>query len=257
MNDWNSKKYLQFEKERTQPVKDLISRIELTNPSKIIDIGCGPGNSTNELQKKWKNADIIGLDNSPNMIEKANKSMANIKWILQDANTELEDLGKFDIVFSNAAIQWMPNHEKLIPKLFNMVEDKGVLAVQLPNTSNMPVHIALKSISSNDKWSQYFDGSTSQQSRHNIPFYYDVISSLTSELYIWEVNYFHVMENHHKIIEWYESTGMKPYLERLHTEELQAEFKHDMLVEISKHYPTQKNGRILFKFKREFFLAYK
>ena len=103
MIDWNPDLYLKFGKERTLPSKDLISRIGLENPARILDIGCGSGNSTNELKKRWPNAEIIGIDNSSTMIEKAQLLYPEIDFRLMDATEDLSSLGKFDIVFSNAA----------------------------------------------------------------------------------------------------------------------------------------------------------
>ena len=99
MLDWNPDLYLQFKKERTLPAKDLISRIELVNPKRILDVGCGSGNSTHELKKRWPNAEIIGIDNSSTMIEKAQLLYPEIDFRLMDATEDLSSLGKFDIVF--------------------------------------------------------------------------------------------------------------------------------------------------------------
>ena len=101
MIDWNPDLYLKFGKERTLPARDLISRIGLENPTRILDIGCGSGNSTIELKKRWPNAEIIGIDNSDAMIEKARSLYPEIDFRLMDAKEDLTCLGKFDIVFSN------------------------------------------------------------------------------------------------------------------------------------------------------------
>lgn len=114
MSDWNSEQYLKFKKERTQPSTDLVNTIKLENPGRIIDIGCGPGNSTRALKNKYPEAEIIGADFSPNMIEKARKENPDMEFISFDASKDFEKLeDKFDIVFSNACIQWVPNHKKL------------------------------------------------------------------------------------------------------------------------------------------------
>lgn len=153
MHEWNPDLYLKFEKERTQPVKDLISRIEKDNPERIIDIGCGPGNSTMELKKRWPGAFIVGIDSSENMIKKAKLDYPQLEWIVFDANEDLSPLGKFDIVFSNAAIQWMPGHKELVRKFFGMLNDDGVLAVQVPNTEYMPIRAAIRETADEDVWS--------------------------------------------------------------------------------------------------------
>ena len=117
MTDWNASLYLKFEKERTQPAKDLINRLSLENPRRVIDIGCGPGNSTLELKQKYPSAKIIGLDSSQSMLEKAAKNKSDVLWIKRDASENLTDLGTFDLVFSNAAIQWFPDQQGLLKNL--------------------------------------------------------------------------------------------------------------------------------------------
>ncbi|BBB89700.1 MAG TPA: methyltransferase domain-containing protein [Methylomusa anaerophila] len=256
MGDWNPDSYLKFEKERTQPVKDLAARIEIEEPSRILDIGCGPGNSTKELKIKWPKAYIIGLDNSPNMIEKAKANLPDIEWVPADASTDLTHLGKFDIVFSNAAIQWIPNHESLLRKLFFMLNAKGVLAIQIPNVSEMAINKALKTTVSNKKWEKYLESAKQQIFYYSPQFYYDILCKLTPVVYLWRTNYYHVMSSHRNIIDWYKSTGMRPYLDELPNDNLRAEFANDVLKIVEKEYEVQKDGNILFPFTRIFFTAY-
>lgn len=257
MADWNPNLYLKFEKERTQPVKDLISRIDKDQPLRIIDIGCGPGNSTRELQNKWPSAQITGLDSSPNMIEKAKKDLPDIEWIVGDAGGDLSYLGKFDIVFSNAAIQWIPNHERLLNKLFSMLKDEGVLAIQIPNVNEMVINVAVENTAKDVKWQGYLNAFDENMFYDMPEFYYDTMSNLTKEIYLWETFYYHVMSSHEEIINWYKSTGMKPFLDKLPTEVLKKEFENDVLNKIKKGYKIQRDGKVLFPFRRIFFIAYK
>jgi len=256
LEDWNPNLYLRFEKERTQPVKDLISRIEKAEPARIIDIGCGPGNSTRELKNKWPQAYIVGLDSSPNMLKKARKVSTEIEWIEADGGADLSVLGKFDIVFSNAAIQWIPDHEGLLRKLFFMLNKGGVLAVQIPHVGNMGINKALQAVVTSNKWNRYFKLNTVELVFESPQVYYDILSRLTSVIYLWETHYYHVMENHQSIIDWYESTGMKPYLDRLPDAKLRFEFSGDILKLVEHEYEVQQDGHVLFPFRRIFFTAY-
>lgn len=256
MQDWNPNLYLKFEKERTQPVIDLISRIELDQPNRILDIGCGPGNSTRKLQERWPDAKIIGLDSSANMIEKARKASPDIQWIHADANGDLSTLSTYDVVFSNAAIQWMPNHEVLIPKLFSLVNPIGVLAIQIPEVSKMPMQMAIEETAATKKW-QHISIEGDTFTLNEADYYYDLLNKLSDEVYIWETHYYHVMENHQQIIDWYTSTGMKPYLDRLSQDSDKKEFAKDVLNIIKNAYNIQSDGRVLFPFKRVFFIATK
>lgn len=256
MSDWKPELYLEFKKQRTQPAIDLVSRIDLTAPKRIIDIGCGPGNSTATLKNRWPNAEIIGIDCSPTMIEQANKTDGDINWICADASDDLGNLGKFDIVFSNAAIQWMPRHEALLPRLFSLLDVGGVLAVQVPDTTHMPVHMSLQSLVQSGRWSNKFSGETSH-STFFAPYYYDILSKLSSDINLWETHYYHVMENHQSIVQWYSSTGLKPYLDRLESASDQTDFLAEFENALKFAYPKQMDGLVLFPFTRIFFIVRK
>lgn len=256
MSEWNPDLYLKFEKERTQPVKDLIFRIEKDNPARIIDIGCGPGNSTIELKKRWPNSFIIGIDSSENMINRAKLDYPQLEWKVYDANKDLNLLGSFDIVFSNAAIQWMPNHKELLRRFFNMLNNNGVLAVQVPNTTYMPVNTAIQQTAKEDMWFERFKDMDDGLKGHELTYYYDALCPLAKSIDMWETHYYHVLYEHEAIIEWYSSTGMKPYLEKLTDEEKQS-FTQSVLSKIRKSYKVQDDGNVLFQFRRLFFIAYK
>ena len=134
---WSSSTYLKFEKERTQPSIDLTMRLQSVKAERIIDIGCGPGNSTAVFKKFFPKAHVLGIDNSQNMIEKASCDYHDIEFVCMDASSDLGKISdRFDIVFSNACIQWIPNHKKLLKDMFGLLTAGGVLAVQIPINYN-------------------------------------------------------------------------------------------------------------------------
>lgn len=255
MNDWNASLYTKFERERTLPSKDLLSRIQLDHPQRILDIGCGPGNSTRELLLRFPDAEIIGLDNSQNMLDKAKIETPGARYVLADASGDLYFLGSFDLVFSNAALQWIPGHLSLLPRLMELLNRGGALAVQIPNTSNMAITEALHRTAGSEKWASRFDGKEPGHSAKEPFEYYDALCG-AGELSVWETQYHHVMADHRKIIEWYESTGLRPYLSLLDKPE-QAQFKEDLLENVKALYPLRKDGTVLFPFRRIFLLAYR
>ncbi|MCC8073886.1 MAG: methyltransferase domain-containing protein [Clostridiales bacterium] len=259
MNDWNSELYLKFKKERTQPSVDLINRITCENPKKIIDIGCGPGNSTNALKNRYPNAYIIGVDNSVNMIEKAESEYPDIDFKLFDASRDFDlIIDKFDIVFSNACIQWIPNHQKLLKNMFNILKSGGSMAVQVPLSRKQPVKKVFSAVSKSDKWNRKLNQISTDIDKNTLlsEEYFDILSDLTDDFYIWETMYFHRMPSHQSIVDWYRATGLKPYLDILKDDE-KIEFEKDVLEGIKKICPTQKNGEIIFRFPRLFFIANK
>ena len=254
--DWDPQLYLKYKNERTQPSIDLVSRIEVNEPAAIIDVGCGPGNSTRIVSQRWPGSAITGLDSSPAMIEKAKSDYPDQDWILSDIRT-YEFTAAYDVVFSNSAIQWVPDHENLIPALFGAVKKNGALAVQIPKFRDIPLGKLLGRIAATMKWEALTRGCGDLFTYHDHGFYYEILSRLTGRVDIWETSYIHVMDSRESILEWSRSTGMRPYLDRLENDEARKEFERDVLAEIKKHYPARKNGKVLFPFKRLFFIAYK
>lgn len=254
MTEWNSTQYLKFKAERTQPAIDLANRLIALNPRKIVDLGCGPGNSTQVLAERFDNAYILGVDNSQNMIETARKNCPALDFRLCDIRTELSQLDHdFDIVFSNACIQWVPDHPHLIPQMMGLLKEGGVLAVQVPMNFQEPIHRIIQQVAASEKWNRFF-----QEERIFYTLspgeYYDVLSESTDEFSIWETIYYHTMKSWQDILEWYRSTGLRPYLAAL-PEDLREDFEADILRLLIEAYPMQKNRTILFRFPRFFFTA--
>lgn len=256
MSDWNSEQYLKFKKERTQPSVDLAAKINMENPKRIIDIGCGPGNSTAVLKKRYHDAYILGVDFSPNMIEKAKKDYPDMDFMLFDATRDFEKLeDKYDIVFSNACIQWIPNHKKLLSDMMSILKPNGVLAVQVPMNFEEPIHKIIAEVITRKEWADKI-GSGRQFYTLKESEYFDLLSELSSDFSMWKTIYMHRMPSHQSIIEWYKSTGMKEYLAVL-SENDKIEFEKAVFNEVEKYYPVQKNGEIIFRFPRLFFTAVK
>ncbi len=256
MSDWNSRQYLKFEKERTQPAKDLINRIEIENPNKILDIGCGPGNSTYELKKRWPDAQICGIDNSEDMINTAKSTYKDIDFAIVNASNQLHTINEqYDIVFSNACIQWLPDHHKLLGEMMDLLNNDGILAIQLPMNFNEPIHQLIREVVQREKWADLISNEREIDSLSKEE-YFDLLSDISSDFVLWETIYMHRMPSHESILEWYRGTGLRPYLNQL-SEEYHEEFENDIIELIREYYPIQKNGEIIFRFPRFFFIAKK
>jgi trans-aconitate 2-methyltransferase len=254
--DWNPDLYLKFRNERTQPSIDLIRKIDISfQPKSMLDIGCGPGNSSQALLERWPKAILTGVDNSEKMIEAAKKSYPNNTWIVADASKYTTSV-KFDIVFSNATIQWIPHHEKLFKKLYNLVSENGVLAISVPRFDEMPISKIIEKIANKEKWKEVTKGCAETFTRYNYKFYYDLISGYYRKVEFWQTDYIHVLESQSAIVEWTSSTGMKPYLDRL-TDQEKLKFEDEVLAEIKIDYPVQTNSKVLFPFRRLFMIGYK
>ena len=252
--DWNPELYLKFDKERTQPSIDLVSRIDFDDPSSIIDIGCGPGNSTQVLARRWPSASITGVDNSAAMIRKAGRDFPQQTWILLDAGSDAIP-GKYDIVYSNAAIQWIPDHAALLEKFHDLLTDKGLLALQVPLFWDMPLGKAIKAIAKEERWVSRMQGASDKLVVHDAGFYYDCLAALFGSISMWQTDYMHLMPSHEAILVMIRSTGLRPYMERLDDEGEKRDFEEQVRQAIKKEYPAQRDGWVIFPFKRLFFVA--
>ncbi|MES2308177.1 MAG: methyltransferase domain-containing protein [Verrucomicrobiota bacterium] len=254
MPTWDASLYLKFGKERTQPSIDLAARIQISEPGRIVDLGCGPGNSTEVLAQKWPNAEIVGLDNSSEMIHSASLSFPKGKWILSDIAswTSPEPV---DLLFSNAALQWVPQHEILFPHLMN--QTYGAFAAQIPAHYDSKVNLIVQEVAMDSQWRDRMEGPRQALIKKSPGFYYDLLQPLSSRLEMWETEYIHIMESHQSILEWFRGTGLRPFLQALPEKDLQIEFEKQVLDGYCKAYPLQKDGRVLFPFRRLFFVAYK
>lgn len=254
---WNAAQYLKFEAQRTQPAIDLARRIALTAPTSILDVGCGPGNSTRVLREQFPGADILGVDSAQTMIDaaRADKANAGLRFALCDAAQGLPALGTscFDAVFSNACIQWIPNHRALLRDMVLLLKPGGVLAVQTPVNEREPIHQIIAQLVDSAGWREKF---SQPRLFHNLTQseYYDVLSSIATGVELWETAYLHTLSSHEDILEWYRATGLRPYLDALAGAD-KAAFEQAVRERVQQAYPVQENGTVLFRFPRLFFLA--
>ncbi len=251
---WEPEQYLKFEHQRKRPAIDLAMRIPLENPKKIIDIGCGTGSSTYVLQKRFPEASILGVDLSEEMLATAREKYPELNFEKCDAQTDLEKLDHdYNIVFSNACLQWIPDHPKMIRQMLSMLAPSGVLAVQLPMNDDEPIHKLIARLVESPKWRDNFVHPRPMY--HLSPAtYYDLLSEEAEESHMWMTTYFHHMAGHEALVEWYKGTGLRPYLQAL-TAEKQEVFLADVLKEVKRAYHLQKDGTVMFRFPRLFFIA--
>lgn len=254
--DWNAKSYMQFGDERTQPAIDLAAKILIAKPHKIMDIGCGPGNSTQVLRQRWPAATVSGLDSSPEMINAARRGYPGQEWILADAAT-WQPSAACDIIFSNAAFQWIPQHDLLLNRLFGHVASGGALAFQIPSHIYSLLHQFIIEIANENEWAHLMQGAKTVFTMESPSFYYDALVGNAVKLDIWETEYFHVMENTQAIISWIASTGLRPFLNALETENQRQRFIKMLRERVDKTYTSQSDGKVLFPFRRLFVVAYR
>ncbi|TFG61605.1 MAG: methyltransferase domain-containing protein [Spirochaetales bacterium] len=255
-SDWNPEQYLAYAGERTQPSIDLVSRINSVKPPALIaDIGCGPGNSSLAIKQRWPDSELVGVDKSPAMIEKAKQDYPGQEWILSDVMNFTYNR-KFDIVFSNAVIQWIPDHKNLFEKFFSLLSVGGIIAVQLPLFRDMELGMIISSVSRRSRWKKAMEGCAELFTYHDAGFYYDLLSEKLLKIDMWITDYIHVLPSHRGILDWIKTTGLKPYLDRLPDEQDRLSFGDEVLEDIKARYPLQADGKALLPFKRLFFIGY-
>lgn len=250
---WNSNQYLKFANERTQPCLDLINKLD-GNYDYILDLGCGPGNSSFELNQAFPAAEITGFEADENMLKKAKEDHPDLKFVQGFAPNDFYKLDrKFDLVFSNACIHWINEQEKLINDVSAVLSENGVFAVQIPLTDESVFYKILYDLI-NENWVQL----KSVKNFHNLnqTDYYHLLIKKFKKVSIWKTDYYHILDNKEMIIEWYKGSGLRPYLEILSKTE-QDDFLCDLQKKVEKHFNLLEDGKCFLVMPRLFFIAKK
>jgi trans-aconitate 2-methyltransferase len=253
MADWNPKLYLKFDDQRTRPARDLLARIPLPAPSRVVDLGCGPGNSTELLVERWRQATVIGIDNSPGMLDQARKAHPDWRWEEHDV-TRWQPAESFDVVYSNAALQWVGEHATLFPRLLKSVAPGGFLAVQMPRNLDAPSHALMRDTAEEGDWRERLRGARETIAVQEPAFYYDLLARDAARIDLWETEYAQVMESADAVLEWVRGTGLRPFVARLDNAE-KTEFERRYLEKLRRAYTTRTDGKVLFPFCRIFIIA--
>jgi trans-aconitate 2-methyltransferase len=254
MSDWSANQYLKFEDERTRPPRDLIAQIPLERAERVVDLGCGPGNSTELLVARYPDAEVTGLDSSPNMLAQARERLPKCAFIQADLITWTPP-ARTDLLFANASFQWLPDHQAVLRRMLQALPEGGVLAVQMPDNLNEPALALMDKVAGQGPWADNPALATAAREPLSRPeAYYDLLKPLCAGLDIWHTIYNHVMADHGAIVEWFKGSGLRPYLDALDAA-MRADFLAAYLEEIKQHYGARHDGRVLLPFPRVFIVA--
>ncbi|GAB3750890.1 trans-aconitate 2-methyltransferase [Spirosoma pomorum] len=251
---WSASQYRKFEAERNRPIYDLLARIPTVNVQTAVDLGCGPGNSTELLRDRFPEAIISGIDSSPDMVDAARQRLPDCQFAVADISTWTSN-GSFGVIFANAALQWLPDHASLFPRLIRQLEPGGSLAVQMPDNANEPAHRLMREIADKGAWAEKLAPAKNRMERHGADWYYQLLRNTVSDLDIWRTTYYHPLPGGAAaVVEWFKGTGLRPYLELL-SEEERVTFLEQYQQEIALAYPPLSDGTVLLPFPRLFIVA--
>jgi trans-aconitate 2-methyltransferase len=255
MTSWNPKLYLKFGGERTRAAADLLARVAVPVPARVIDLGCGPGNSTALLRARWPAAEVVGLDNDPAMLAAARASDPGVRWIEGDAAAWTADAA-YDVVSSNAALQWLPDQAAVLARWFAAVAPGGALAVQLPVAHpRAPLHRLVRDVAALPEWAGFTAGCDAAAC-YEVGFYYDVLCESAGRIDVWETEYAHVLAGPDAILTWLRATRLRPLLAALPDDEMRRRFEAALVDRLAAAYPPRRDGQVLFPFPRLFIVAY-
>lgn len=249
---WSASQYRRFEAERTRPVRDLVAAIPLEAVRTAVDLGCGPGNSTEVLIQRFPEATVLGVDNDEDMLRAARERLPATAF-------ELADIGQWraspvvDVILANASLQWIPDHATLYPHLVAQLTDGGCLAIQTPDNLQEPAHRLARDVATQGPWASRI-GEVRHLPRHDIAWYYALLKPLASHVDVWRTTYMHPLQDHQAVVEWFKGSALRPYLATLNEDE-RVQYLAQYHEAVSAAYPALPDGTVLLPFPRLFIVA--
>ncbi len=254
MSDWNPTLYAKFESERMRAARDLLAQIPLGSAGLVYDLGCGPGNSAELLLRRFPRAQVVGLDTSDAMLTHARQRVPQARFVKQDIAAWAPD-DQPALIFANAALQFLPNHHELFPRLVSFLQPGGVLAAQMPNTARESSHALMRMVAAEGPWaSRLVPIAKTQPLIGAYDEYYEWLRPVASRVEVWSTTYVHPLEGPQSIADWFAGSALQPFLERLDDEE-RCEFLSRYRTGLKQAYPVQPDGKTLFAYPRLFIVA--
>ncbi len=250
---WDPTQYLRFAGERLRPALDLLAQVHLEAPVRVVDLGCGPGNVTGILQQRFPDADIVGVDGSVPMLEKARAAVPECRFEQADF-FHWQPEAPVDLIYSNAALQWVDQHPTLFSRLLSLLAPGGVLAVQMPDMFDTPLRQIPYELAATATWSPYLRGVTSASGILSPQEYWDLLRPQVALLDIWRTTYMHALSGENAVMEWASGSSLRAFLDRLPDERKPA-FRQAYSDAARPHYPRRPDGTTLLPFHRLFIVA--
>lgn len=251
---WDPAQYARYSSQRSRPFFDLTAQLDAVSPDTIVDLGCGSGELTLTLAERWPGATVRGIDSSPEMIATAQPSAPNVTFTVGTAQ-DFDATGT-DVLISNAMLQWVPSHEKLLASWGEQLNRGGWLAFQVPANFNAPSHRLMRELAESPPWhGRLKDVLRGADSVLNQDLYLDLLTRIGLEVDVWQTEYLHVLQGQDPILDWVRGTGLRPVLSAL-TDQDAATFSAEYAAALRQAYPPQPYGTV-FGFTRTFVVAHK
>lgn len=251
---WDPSIYLKFDDNRTRPAAELLARVKAEAPKRVVDLGCGPGNSTALLAARWPDAQVAGVDSSQEMLDKAATSDIPASWHTSDIAAWRSE-APVDVLFSNAALHWLGDHDTLLPALMDQVAPGGTLAVQMPRNFDAPSHTLLR-----DTVEETGNPELIALLRDNpvagAEIYHRILAPKAASVDIWETTYLQVLTGDDAVLAWTSGTALVPFTSALEGEACDT-FIEAYRQKLALAYPPEPDGSTLFAFRRIFIVAQK
>jgi trans-aconitate 2-methyltransferase len=253
MHAWDPATYLAYADERGRPFVDLVQRIPVHDQRSVVDLGCGPGNLTDLLADIWRDATVTGVDSSPEMIDAARVRGLRVDYRVADLRSWVDEGGAdVDVLVSNAVLQWVPGHIKLLPGLVRRVRPGGHLAFQVPGNFDEPSHTIRTELADDPRFAEHTRG-VAVPSSHDAATYLQALAGLGCRVDAWETTYLHVLTGEDPVFAWVSGTGARPTLQALPAG-LREEFEAEFRARLRAAYPQHPWGVVL-PFRRIFVVA--
>ncbi|WP_234189222.1 trans-aconitate 2-methyltransferase [Shinella sp. NM-101] len=254
---WSAAQYLKFEDERTRPAADLLAQVPADLVAgTVYDLGCGPGNSTELLARRFPGRGVRGVDNAADMLKAARARLPGVDFVECDLS-KWRPHEAAALLFANAVFQWLPDHVTLLARLMDGLRPGGVLAVQMPDNLSEPSHLLMEESALAGPWKSAFAEGTPRRGPLPAPAaYFDALGPKAARVDVWHTVYNHPMADAAAIVEWVKGTGLRPYLDRIPQQERDG-FLGDYEKRIAKAYAPMADGRLLLRFPRLFLIAVK
>lgn len=250
---WDPQQYLKFSGHRLRPAVDLLTRVPDIAIRSIVDLGAGAGNVTRLLKERWPQAEVAGVEGSAEMVAAGRKAAPDIDWQQQDL-ASWHPARTYDLIYSNAALQWLPDHAALFPSLMQRLQPGGILAVQMPRNFNARSHALIAETALNGPWRSQVEHLVTPPPVEEPAFYYDLLAAHSESIDIWEAEYLQVLEGENPVREWTKGTWLTRYMDVLKDAD-KAAFVAAYGERVAKAYPANAFGKTLYPFRRLFIIA--